>query len=214
MSTGIFVTFEGPEGAGKSTQIKLLAQRLTEQSVPHVLTREPGGTQVADTLRGMLADSPDGSIDARTELLLLLAARSHHVANVIAPSLTEGKMVVCDRYTDSTVCYQGAGRGIDRDTIAVLNDYATGGLAPDLTFVMDLDSEAGLSRLARSERALDRFEREQADFHRRVRECYLELAAAQPGRCVVVPADRPKDVIADEIYQALWSAFPTMSKDR
>jgi dTMP kinase len=214
VSQGIFVTFEGPEGAGKSTQIKMLSQRLTDQNVAHVLTREPGGTPMADQLRKILADSPDGSIDARSELLLLLAARSHHVVNVIAPALAAGKMVVCDRYTDSTVCYQGAGRGIDRDTISLLNDFATGGLSPDLTFVMDLDPTVGLKRLAQAERALDRFEREVADFHKRVRECFLDLAAAHPSRCVVVPADRPLALVAEEIYQALWSAFPTMSKDR
>ena len=212
--SGVFVTFEGPEGAGKSTQIKLLSERLERQSVVHALTREPGGTPLADRLRQILAESPDGSIDGRTELLLLLAARSHHVEHVIKPALAGGKMVVCDRYTDSTMCYQGAGRGIDRDTIALLNDYATSGLVPDITFLIDVDPSVGLERLAKQERKLDRFEREQGGFHQRVRAAYQELAAALPERFVVIQGDRVPAQIADEVYQALWRRFPTMSKDR
>lgn len=209
----VFVTFEGPEGAGKSTQIKLLATRLEQQGVPHVLTREPGGTPLADSLRKMLADSEDGSIDSRTELLLLLAARSHHVENVIRPGLAAKKMVICDRFVDSTVCYQGAGRGINRDTISILNDYATGGLVPDITFLLDVDPDVGLARLSKAERRLDRFEREQSDFHRRVRQAYRELAAASPERFVVVAADREPGPVSEDVFQALWSAFPTMSKE-
>ena len=211
--TGVFVTFEGPEGAGKSTQIGMLARRLESQGVAHVLTREPGGTPVADQLRRILADSEDGSIDARTELLIVLAARSHHVEQVIRPALAEGKLVICDRYTDSTVCYQGAGRGIDRDTIGLLNEYATHGLAPDLTFLIDVDPTVGLARLAQSQRKLDRFEREGADFHRRVREAYRELAAETPQRFVVLPGDREAERISEDVFQALWGAFPTLTKD-
>lgn len=212
--SGVFLTFEGPEGAGKSTQIALLARRLESSGVTHVLTREPGGTPLADALRKLLADSPDGSIDPRTELLLLLSARSHHVENVIRPALATNKMVVCDRYIDSTACYQGAGRGINRDTISLLNDYATGGLVPDLTFLIDVDPEVGLARLASSARGLDRFEREHADFHRRVRDAYRDMAAAAPERVVSLSGDRDPDRISEDVFQALWCAFPTMSKDR
>lgn len=208
--SGVFVTFEGPEGAGKSTQIQMLARRLEAQNVPHVLTREPGGTVVADRLRGLLAESADGSIDARTELLIVLAARSHHVEHVIRPALAENKLVVCDRYTDSTICYQGAGRGIDVGEINLLNNFATGGLEPDITFLVHVDPSVGLKRLSESGRKLDRFEREAEDFHRRVSNAYRELVASAPERVVPVDGTQPQEQIAEEIYGKLWSAYPQM----
>ena len=212
--SGVFVTFEGPEGAGKSTQVKLLTGKLEKHDVKFTTTREPGGTELADTLRRVLAESRDASIDARTELLLLLAARSDHVEKLIRPALEANRMVVCDRYTDSTVCYQGAGRGINHDTIALLNDYATGGLVPDITFLIDVEPSVGLGRLAKSGRQLDRFEREAVDFHARVYQGYKELAQSAPERVVVVRGDREPEKVSEDVFQALWSAFPTMSKDR
>ncbi|MBI4861489.1 MAG: dTMP kinase [Candidatus Riflebacteria bacterium] len=213
MRSGIFVTFEGPEGSGKTTQVKLLAESLEQQGVAYMTTREPGGTDLADRLRSILIES-ETPLDAKTEFLLLLTARSHHVETAIRPALDEGKVVICDRFSDSSVCYQGAGRGINRDTIILLNDFATSGLAPDLTFLMDVPSEEGLDRLGRSNRGLARFEKEGLEFHRRVRDCYLELAAASPDRFVIIPAMRTVREVADDIYAALWAAFPTLTKDR
>lgn len=211
--SGVFVTFEGPEGAGKSTQIKYLSQRLGDAGIPVQTTREPGGTPLADQLRKILADSPDGSIDGTTELLILLAGRAHHVSNVIRPALASGKVVICDRFVDSTVCYQGAGRGIPLDVISKTNEIATGGLEPDITFLVDVDHTVGLGRLAKSERVLDRFEREQGGFHGRVREAYKKLASANPQRFVVIDGNQDKEKIADAIYSALRSRFPDLSKE-
>jgi dTMP kinase len=201
--SGLFVTFEGPEGAGKSTQIKLLASKLSRDGIPHLLTREPGGTPLADQLRKILADSPDGSIDGHTELLMLLAGRAHHVANVIRPALSGNKVVICDRFSDSTQCYQGAGRGIPQDVISKINEFATGGLIPDVTFLIDVDHTVGLARLAKSERVLDRFEREQGGFHARVHSQYKKLAASEPARFVVIDGTRDKDSVAETIYRSL-----------
>lgn len=211
--SGVFVTFEGPEGAGKSTQIKYLASKLSNAGVQHQLTREPGGTPIADQLRKILADSPDGSIDGNTELLMLLAGRAHHVANVIRPALDRNEVVICDRFVDSTICYQGAGRGIPHDTITRLNAFATGGLMPDVTFLIDVDPSTGLDRLARSDRKLDRFEREQGGFHTRVRAEYKKLAASESSRFVVIDGTQDKEAIAESIYRSLRERFPNFSKD-
>lgn len=212
--SGVFVSFEGPEGAGKSTQIKFLSRRLDDAGVDHVITREPGGTALADQLRKILADSPDGSIDGNTELLMLLAARSHHVANVIRPALQSNKLVICDRFADSTLCYQGAGRGIPLDVISKINEFATGGLVPDVTFLVDVDHTVGLDRLAKSERVLDRFEREKGGFHARVRAAYKNLAASDPHRrFVVVDGNQEKEAVAENVYRSLRERFPNLSKD-
>jgi dTMP kinase len=163
---GLFITFEGPEGSGKSTQVRRLVESLESRGVSVVATFEPGGTPLAVRIRGLLngqevADSPDaagGRVDERTELLLMLAARAHHVQNLIRPALEAGKVVICDRFSDSTFAYQGAGRGQAFEEIERLNTYATGGLEPALTFLMDIDAEVGLDRLRQPNRKLDRFE--------------------------------------------------------
>jgi dTMP kinase len=213
-TAGVFVTFEGVEGGGKSTQVRLLASRLAGQRVPLLVSREPGGSPLADRVREILVGPEAEGLDPKTELLLVMAARSHHVENVLRPALDEGRLVICDRFTDSTICYQGAGRGIDRDTIDLLNGYSTGGLTPDITFLIDVQVEDGLARLARPDRKLDRFEQQDVEYHRRVRDCYLELAASAPDRFVVVRGDRPVDEVGEDVYRALWTAFPTFRRER
>lgn len=211
MKQGIFVTFEGPEGAGKSTQVRRLASQLEAQGAQVVTTREPGGTPVAETLRGLLKEHRSTGLGSRCELLLLLAARANHVDTVIRPALAAGKVVICDRFSDSSLAYQGGGRGVDADSIVLLDSFATDSLVPNLTFFLDLATETGMNRLKVEGRALDPIELQGAEFHQRVLEAYRELASRHPERITTISADRPEGEVADEIYNALWSAFPTLS---
>ena len=177
----LFITLEGIEGSGKSTQIRRLADYLNKRGLPVLLTREPGGCVIADAVRAILLDPKNQAMTARTELLLYAAARSQHVEQVILPALAAGTTVLCDRFFDATTAYQGGGRGLDGELIAQLNAIATGGLQPDLTLLLDFPAEEGLSRARhrnQQDNLLDegRFELEALDFHRRVRQRYLELA--------------------------------------
>jgi dTMP kinase len=193
--TGTLVVFEGGEGAGKTTQIRRLGQALNHTAL---ITRQPGGTTLGQTVRRLVLDSEPGTVNDRAEALLYAADRAQHVAEVIAPALAVGTTVICDRYVDSSIAYQAAGRGMDRDWIAAVSRWATDGLVPDLTIVLDIDPLDGLRRVAHRGSA-DRLEQENLDFHRRVRGAYLELAAAAPGRYLVLDADRPVDELADAI---------------
>ncbi|MHB0912386.1 MAG: dTMP kinase [Armatimonadota bacterium] len=177
-----FITFEGPEGSGKSTQASMLAQHLAGRGLTVKLTREPGGDPVGEAIRRVLLDSADHSVETRAELLLYLAARAQHVERIIRPNLERG-IVICDRYTDSTVAYQGYGGGLDIAEIKELNDFATGGLAPDLTLLLDIGAETGLSR----QRDHNRMERKGLEYHSRVREGFLAEAGKDP-RFVVIDA--------------------------
>ena len=198
---GLFVTFEGGEGSGKSTQIERLAERLQRRGLDPVVTREPGGTTLGEGARALLLD-PAHKPDARTEVFLLEAARAELVASVISPALAEGRVVLCDRYADSTLAYQGGGRGLDHDTLAAINRFATGGLDPDLTFLFDLAPAVGLSR--RNEAGdTNRLDREPEAFHARVRERYLELAAQAPGRFLVIDAAESPGALAERIAAAV-----------
>jgi dTMP kinase len=192
---GYFVTFEGPEGAGKSTQITRLAESLTESGFEVLSTREPGGTMVGETIRRILLDGPE--LSRWTEALLFTAARAQLVQDVIRPQLEAGRVVLCDRYRDSTLAYQGYGRGVDLATLIRLQAEATGGLLPTLTLLLDLPVEEGLSRIPKG--ALDRLDREGEGFHRRVREGYLEMARQDPGRWVIVNAAVSADALAEVI---------------
>lgn len=197
--SGLFVAFEGGEGVGKSTQITLAAQWLRETGQTVLATREPGGTVLGAELRRLVLD-PSGDVTPRAETLLYAADRAQHVETVIRPALERGEVVLTDRYVDSTLAYQGAGRGLGADA-RTITEWATGGLLPDLTVLLDLDPEAGLAR-AGARAGLDRLEAASLDFHRAVRAEFLALAA-DPGRYLVVAADRPADVIAAEIRAAL-----------
>jgi dTMP kinase len=199
---GLFVTFEGGEGSGKSTQLERLAARLRASGVGPLVTREPGGTPLAEGVRALLLD-PEGSPDAMAEALLMEAARADLVATVLRPALHAGRIVLCDRYDDSTLAYQGAGRGLDAEMLRTLNRFATGGLRPDLTLLYDIDPAVGIARRAESGKALDRLDRESLAFHLRVRERFLDLARAEPKRFVVLDASGS----AAELEARAWSAL-------
>lgn len=193
---GKFITLEGPDGAGKSTQVKLLAQYFSSRGLTAVVTREPGGTPVAEKIREILLNPENQEITNRTEVLLYAAARAQHVEELIEPALTAGKMVICDRFIDSTLAYQGYGRGWDLDFLQKVNQIATGGWEPDLTILLDLPSEVGIGRIHSNRKGGgDRLEQQDFDFHRRVRQGYLELAEKFPQRIKVVPAQESVDVV-------------------
>ncbi|VXC38680.1 thymidylate kinase [Pseudomonas sp. 8AS] len=185
--SGLFITLEGPEGAGKSTNREYLAERLREQGIEVLLTREPGGTPLAERIRELLLTPSDEQMAADTELLLVFAARAQHLAEVIRPALARGCVVLCDRFTDATYAYQGGGRGLSVARIATLENFVQGELRPDLTLVFDLPIEVGLSRAAARGR-LDRFEQEGRSFFDAVRHTYLQRAKAAPARYRVLDA--------------------------
>jgi dTMP kinase len=204
---GRFITFEGIEGAGKTSQIALLAEWLRARGLTVVTTREPGGSPVAERIRGVLLDRASTGMGACTELLLVFAARAEHLDQVIVPALAAGRWVLCDRFTDATYAYQGGGRGIDPARIAILEDLIQGDLRPDLTLVFDLPPLLGLER-ARGRGEADRFESERLSFFEAARAVYLGRAAANPGRYRVLDASRPLDEVAKAVTGVLseWVA--------
>lgn len=201
MSRGRFITIEGMEGVGKTTNIRVIESTLEDAGIDFISTREPGGTALAESIRSLLLGHGDEPVDSMAELLLVFAARAQHVAHCIKPALAAGKWVVCDRFTDSTYAYQGGGRGIDSACIADLERISIDSFAPDLTFVLDLSPEIGLERAsARGEK--DRFEVEGLEFFRRVRETYLARADAHP-RMKVIDASRDVTQVGGDIRQLL-----------
>lgn len=203
----MFITFEGPEGSGKSTQIQKLGAWLRERGRECVVTKEPGGTPISDRIRAILLDSAATGMDAMTELLLYAASRRQHVVEVIQPAVDRGETVLCDRYADATLAYQGYGRLIDLERLQTLNRWATGGLTPDVTLLFDIDEQAGLARAhaRNSEMTIDesRFEGEDLRFHRRVREGYLALAKSAPERWIVIDAHGTVDEVFERTLGAL-----------
>jgi len=202
----LFITFEGGEGSGKSSQARALYRRLLKLAIPVLLTHEPGGTTPGNRIGRWLKWAQD-NISPLTELLLFNASRSQLVAEVIRPSLSNGRTVICDRYADSTTVYQSYGRGLNPEMVKEVNRAATQGLLPDLTVLLDMAVEAGLDRKQAARR--DRFEREDIAFHRRVREGYLELAAKEPQRWLVVDAAQSKERIALIIWQRVSQLLQT-----
>ena len=196
--TGLFITFEGGDGSGKTTQINLLATWLESQGKTVVLTREPGGTDLGIELRNIVLHRK-GFIAPRAEALLYAADRSHHIHSLVRPALERGDVVVQDRYLDSSVAYQGAGRVLDPEEVRELSLWATERLMPDLTVLLDVPASVAKARQAQTEREYDRLEAEAEDFHTRVRESYLSLAAEEPERYIVVNGELPKD----EIHQII-----------
>ena len=199
---GLFLTLEGAEGVGKSTNIEFITQYLKQRGIAYVLTREPGGTPLAENIRDLLLSVHEEPMSELTELLLVFAARAQHLKRVIEPALAEGKWVVCDRFTDATFAYQGAGRGLSAALIEQLQSLVQGSLRPDLTIVLDLDPEIGMER-AGNRGELDRFELEQQSFFRKVRQCYLDIAWADPGRCTVIDASKPLEDVKQDLLTAL-----------
>ncbi len=196
---GRLIAFEGVEGSGKSTQLELLRQALEGRDIEVVVTREPGGTPAGERVRALLLD-PEVELDPRAEALLFAAARAELVAEVIRPALERGAHVLCDRYLDSSLAYQGVARGLGRGPVGEVNRFATGGLLPDLVVLLDLDPAAGLGRRAG---ALDRIEAQDLGFHRRVRQAFCDLAAADPGRFAVVDAAAPVGEVAARVQAAV-----------
>jgi len=204
---GLFVTFEGGEGSGKSTQLTRLAERLRAGGFDPLVTREPGGTPLAEGIRALLLD-PARAPGPLTEALLMVAARSDLVSTTLRPALAAGRVVLCDRYGDSTLAYQGGGRGLDLETLASWNRAATGGLSPELTLLFDVPPELGLARRARAAGTPNRLDLESAAFHARVRARYLELARAEPQRWVVLDASRDPDTLEADVWAAVSARLP------
>ncbi|MCW2165108.1 thymidylate kinase [Microbacterium hydrothermale] len=199
---GLFVTFEGGDGAGKTTQASLLEQWLVGEGREVVRTREPGGTEVGVRIRDIVLHHR-GHIAARAEALLYAADRAHHVETVVQPAIARGDVVIQDRYLDSSVAYQGAGRVLDADDVRALSLWATGGLLPDLTVLLDLDPTAARRRLDADDKPFDRLEAEKSDFHARVRAGFLTLAEREPDRFVVLDATQPPEVLAARVRDAV-----------
>jgi dTMP kinase len=198
---GLLITFEGVEGCGKSTQATALLAWLRTRGIRASLSREPGGTPVGERCRDILLDIGNTGMEPATELFLYLASRAEHVAKVLLPRLRAGQVVISDRFGDASVAYQGGGRGLGAATVEALNQVATGGVKPDVTFLMDLDPEEGMDRLVkgRGEHARDRIESEVLDFHRRVREAYLESSQREPERFVVIDARLSRDEVEAQV---------------
>jgi dTMP kinase len=200
---GVFITFEGVEGSGKSTQLGLTAKRLEAAGAPVRVLREPGGTAVGEAIRQILLDPQHVGLDARAELLLYEASRAQLVADIIEPALDWGEVVLCDRFYDSTTAYQGYARGLPLGEIARLNDIATSGLEPDLTIVIDVDPATVLARAVTASGRADRLELEDVAFHERVREGFLAVARAEPQRVVVVDGSGSVEEVAARVWDAI-----------
>ena len=199
---GRFITFEGGEGSGKSTQAMILASRLKALAIGVVLTREPGGSPGAEIIRHVLLSGAAKPLGADTEALLFAAARNDHLTTMIRPALETGKWVVCDRFIDSTRVYQGALGNVDPRIIEGFERITVAGTMPDITFILDVPAEVGLDRASRRRGKLqaDRFETETLEFHKRLRGAYHKIAADEPDRCVLLDTQRPKDKVADEVW--------------
>jgi dTMP kinase len=208
MRRGLFVTFEGSEGCGKSTQIRRLAAWLRETGHPCLTTREPGGTAAGDRMRDLLQHAPEGrGLVPEAELFLFAASRAQHVREVIRPALARGEVVISDRFHDSTDVYQGVARRLDPAMTRTVNGYAIGETLPDITFLLDMDAREAFARLQKRERPADRMESEPLDCYEAVRQGYLRAAAAEPARFALIDATRPEEQIADEIRGVLTDKF-------
>jgi len=208
----VFITFEGPEGSGKSTQIRLLGEHLQQRGLECIVTKEPGGTPIADRIRAIVLDSAHAELDAWAEVLLYSASRRQHTVERIRPALARGTHVLCDRYIDATIAYQGYGRLIDLGRLEMLNAWATENLVPDLTLLYDIDEETGLARAHRRNATMEvdegRFEAEDLRFHRRVREGYLAMATAEPKRFLVIDGHGTIEEVFARTLAAVKPFFP------
>ncbi len=207
-----FITFEGSEGCGKSTQVQRLAARLQKLQIPFLVTREPGGTPIGETIRELLQFAPHNSaMVPETELLLFEASRSQLVRETIKPALERGVCVIADRFFDSTTVYQGAARRLDREMVERLNAFAVGDCVPNITFVLDVDAATAESRMQKPRRA-DRMEQQPAEFYERVRRGYRDLATRGPNRIVLIDGSRSADEIEREIWETLCSRFSNLAR--
>jgi dTMP kinase len=203
----LFITFEGIEGCGKTTQIKRLAARLGGCGIEFISTLEPGGTRIGQDIRRMLLDSKNGNLSPLAELILYAADRAQHIEEIVKPALEQGKWVICDRFFDATVAYQGAGRGLDMSLIKTLNDLVTKGIKPDITLLLDCPPETGIGRALKRNDLLghdgqDRFEREKMEFHKKVRSGYLDISRHEP-RFSIIDASRSEDEVEENIFKVI-----------
>lgn len=210
----MFITFEGIEGCGKTTQIERLEKMLLNHGITLIKTLEPGGTRAGKNIRQMLLDSRNNDLAPLTELILYAADRAQHVEEVIKPALEKGKWIICDRYFDATIAYQGFARGQDIELISLLNEKATNGINPDITFLLECPVEIGLNRALKRNKELsledqDRFEKEKMEFHQKVRDGYLELAHKDKKRFVIIDASQSEDAVEAAIFQAIRPFIPT-----
>ena len=215
LEQGFFITLEGGEGSGKTTQINYLSSKLVSEGYQLITTREPGGTPEAERVRNLLVQREGGDWNAMAEVLLLFAARVMHVEQVIKPALQEGKVVICDRFVDSTVAYQGYGHGMDIEKIHEINNTALGSFKPDLTLILDIDAQSGLERSTKRlasqkgySKTEDRFERMEISFHEKLRTGFLEIAKNEPQRCTVINADQEIDKIGAQIANVVLKELP------
>ncbi|MEM6483540.1 MAG: dTMP kinase [Pseudomonadota bacterium] len=206
--TGLFITVEGGEGAGKSTALTHLERLLEQHEAIVVCTREPGGTQLGEGLRALLLSDQYGDVMPLSELLMMFAARAQHLHEVIGPALDRGETVLCDRFTDASFAYQGAGRGLGEKPVAMLETLTQGALRPDLVILLDLPPEQGIER-ARGRGGLDRFEREELEFFERVRSAYLSRAQSEPDRYRIVDASVDKDAVCEQLSQCILDFYRT-----
>lgn len=206
--TGFFIALEGSEGAGKSTQARLLTEWLQAAGKPVLLTREPGGTALGEQIRDLLLAPGAYAILAEAETLLYAAARAQHVREVLLPALASGSVVICDRYVDSTLAYQGGGRGLLLASLLSVQEFATGGLLPDLRILLDLPVEVGLARRLSGSEAVNHLDRAGVAFHERVRSTYFDLIDADPACWAVVDADGPPEIVANRVMEAVAARLP------
>ena len=208
MNCTLFITFEGPEGAGKTTVIQKIAERLAEEKMDVLATREPGGIEIAEKIRSVILNPEHTAMDERTEALLYAAARSQHYFEKVRPALDAGKMVICDRFIDSSLAYQGYARGIGVDEVLSINEFAIGKKLPDMTILFDLAPEVGLARIhAHGEREVNRLDVESLAFHNKVREGYLQLVERYPERIYVVNADQNIDRVVEDVWSLIYEAI-------
>ncbi|MGE7916185.1 dTMP kinase [Lysinibacillus xylanilyticus] len=208
MNCNLFITFEGPEGAGKTTVIQKIAERLAQENIDVLATREPGGIEIAEKIRTIILDPAHTAMDERTEALLYAAARSQHYFEKVRPALDAGKMVICDRFIDSSLAYQGYARGIGVDEVLSINEFAIGKKLPDMTILFDLAPEVGLARIhAHGEREVNRLDVESLAFHKKVREGYLQLVERYPKRIYVVNADQNIERVVEDVWSLLYEVM-------
>ena len=208
MNKGVFITIEGGEGAGKSTLIEQLSNRMLQRGKPLLMTREPGGIPIAEQIRAVILDRKNVTMDARTEALLYAAARRQHLVEKVVPALGKGCIVICDRFIDSSLAYQGYARGLGMDEVWAINQFAIQETMPDLTIYMDVTPEVGLKRIEQaSEREINRLDLEQQVFHEKVREGYLKLMQKNPDRIVLVNAEQSPEMVLDDVLAAIDDRF-------
>lgn len=212
--TGKFISFEGPDGAGKTSVLtavgKILAATLGDQLV---LTREPGGNKISEAIRNIILDRQNTEMDARTEALLYAAARRQHLVETVIPALNKGQMVISDRYVDSSIAYQGAGREIGEQAVWNINQFAIDGLEPDLTIYLDIESEKGIARIQNfRQNEINRLDVEALDFHRRVRQSYLRLHQENPERIKLIDASQPLQQVIDDTIKVIYTKYPELTK--